>query len=81
LTRKSKLKRIFQFYENLPVSDEIDFDEANTIQIQHPFLDKSNLVFPEGNDLNEPRMIEINKIMPTTLKESDKTNKSKNKRK
>jgi hypothetical protein len=45
--RKSKLKKIHTFFENLPVSEEIIQDEANTNQIHNRLLDKSNLFFPE----------------------------------
>ena len=73
------MRQIQLFYENLPVTEELDFDEANTIPAANHFLDRSNLFFPDGLDAQENRHFDMNKIIPRTLKDIEKSHTKKTK--
>jgi len=65
------MKFITQFFENLPVSDEINIDEENTIPIEHALLGQSNYCFSMEPDFRQSLFAyELTNIMPLQMKDS-----------
>lgn len=52
------MKKIQNFFENLPVSEEVGYDEENTIPYQPPLLEKSNMFFPDFESNTEYKIQE-----------------------
>lgn len=55
---RNKLKKVQNFFENLPVSEELCFDEENTIPFNPPLLERSNLFFPDFESNYESKIQE-----------------------
>lgn len=74
------MRLISQFFENLPVSDEINIDDENTNPIEHALLGQSNYGFSMDMDFrHNPFSYDLTNIMPLQMKDS--TNKSTNEKK
>ena len=50
---KMKLKGIHQFFENLPISDELNIDEENTHPTDQLMFDKTNFGFMMEMELKQ----------------------------
>jgi len=65
------MKNISQFFENLPVSDEINIDDENTIPVEHALLGQSNFAFSMDLDFRQSSSpYDITNLISLQMKDS-----------
>ncbi|RYG15071.1 MAG: hypothetical protein EOO07_16220 [Chitinophagaceae bacterium] len=77
MNSKAQLKKIHQFFENLPLSDELIIDEENTNPVDQSMLDKCNFGFFMEIELKQNSMSFdlTNMLPPQSYKPKQKSDK------